>query len=363
MIGLKKKQENYLIKNTQVTELERHFSWNVASVIWFLTFLVAGIAAYLASSAWSLPGIAGIAALASPLILFATLLLARWEVVFIVIISTGLGSCLTLGSSCWTFLIFSAVGSIGGLMFQIAKEWERAVVLRLGKFKKIKGPGLFLVLPFIDTIARRIDLRIRVTDFAAETVLTRDSVPVTVDALCFWLVWDAEKAMLEVENYFEAVVLSSQTALRTAVSSNDLSTLLTNGEKFEDDVRKEVERKTTEWGITIQHVEITQIEIPDELEKAMSSVAQAEREGRARILLSEAEKEVARNLDEASRVYRENPAALRLKNLSVLQEGFKNGAGLVVVPSHLPEELGQDDVFGLKALNEMRGPKGKPNAP
>jgi len=256
------------------------------------------------------------------------------------------------------------VGGVGGPMFQIAKEWERAVILRLGKFHRVRGPGLFLLIPFVDAVARRIDLRIRVTDFAAETVLTRDAVPVTVDALCFWLVWDAEKAALEVENYFEAVVLSSQTALRTAVSSSDLTALLTDSEAFEEAVRKEVERKTTEWGVTIQHIEITQIKMPDALEEAMSSIARAEREKKARVLLSEAEKEVARNLDEASQTYKDNPVALRLKNLSVLQEGFKNGTGLVLVPSKLPDELGQDDVFGLKALNELHGTRGgKPAKP
>jgi regulator of protease activity HflC (stomatin/prohibitin superfamily) len=238
------------------------------------------------------------------------------------------------------------------------KEWERAIILRLGKFKKVKGPGLFLVWPFIDSVIRKVDLRIRVTDFAAETTLTLDSVPITVDALCFWLVWDAEKAILEVENYMEAVVLSSQTALRAAISSNDLTTLLSGGEKIEEEVRKQVDRKTTEWGITIQHIEITEIKIPEELQKALSYLAIAEREKKARILLSDAEIAVAQKLEEASRIYQNNQVALRLKNLSILQEGFKNGNSMVLVPSQLPEELNQDNVFGLKALNELNQAKG-----
>jgi regulator of protease activity HflC (stomatin/prohibitin superfamily) len=161
--------------------------------------------------------------------------------------------------------------------------------------------------------------------------------------------------------YVEAVVLSSQTALRAAISSNDLSTLLADGEKIEEEVRKQVDRKTTDWGITIQHIEITEIKIPDELQKAMSFLAQAEREKKARVLLSEAEKEIARKLDEAAQVYAENPIALKLKNLSILQEGFKNGNSMVLVPSGLPEDLNQDNIFGLKALSEVHAKRGQAN--
>jgi regulator of protease activity HflC (stomatin/prohibitin superfamily) len=280
-------------------------------------------------------------------------LLPRWETAFILLIATSAAAG-ALGPSGWRFLPAYWLAALVGPALQIVREWERAIVLRLGKMRKVRGPGLFVLFPLIDTVARKVDLRIRVTDFAAETTLTRDSVPVTVDALCFWLVWDAEKAILEVENYLEAVVLSSQTALRAAISSNDLSTLLADGEKIEEDVRKQVDSKTTEWGITVQHIEITEIIIPEELQRAMSQAAQAEREKKARVLLAEAEKQVAARLQEASGVYRDDPVALRLRNLAVLQEGFRKGNSMVLVPSQLPDELSREDVFGLKALRETR---------
>ncbi len=355
------KKQSYLIKNLQEWEPERHFAWNTVSVIWFLLFFAAGIS--LAAARGSLPDHVlktGLIFLSPIILLLATLLLSRWESLFIFIAVTSLWDAVRLESSALPFLMLYWIGCMG-LMFQTAKEWERVIVLRLGKFHKVKGPGLFILVPFIDAIAKRVDLRIRVTDFAAETTLTLDSVPVTVDALCFWLVWDAEKAVLEVENYVEAVVLSSQTALRAAISNNDLTTLLANGEKIEEEIRKQVDHKTTEWGITIQHIEATEIKIPAELQETMSHIAQAEREKRAHILLSEGEKEVAARLDEASRVYKENPIAMTLKKLGVLQDGFEKGNSMVLVPSRLPEEINEEDVFGLKALSELH--KAKPGSP
>jgi hypothetical protein len=198
---------NHLIKNMQVREPEHHFSWNVVSLIWFLVFYTAGIYVYLMRGFVPWYAVAGELNLAdlwllAPLfLLLVTLLLPRWDAAFIMLTITSLAVALPLGPAAWIFLSFYWMGGLTALMFQIAKEWERAIILRLGKFKQVKGPGIFLVLPFIDVVIKKVDLRIRVTDFAAETTLTRDSVPVTVDALCFWLVWDAEKAILEVENY------------------------------------------------------------------------------------------------------------------------------------------------------------------
>ncbi len=348
------KKQSYLIKNLQEWEPERHFTWNTVNVIWFLLSFAAGVS--LAAARESLPDLGietGLIFLSPLLLLLGTLLLARWELAFILIAATSLWAAAGLRSSAWLFLASYWIGGVG-LMFQMAKEWERVIVLRLGKFHKVKGPGLFLLVPFMDAIAKKVDLRIRVTDFAAETTLTRDSVPVTVDALCFWLVWDAEKAVLEVENYVEAVVLSSQTALRAAISNNDLTTLMANGEKIEEEIRQQVDRKTTEWGITIQHIEATEIKIPAELQETMSHIARAEREKKAHILLSEAEKEIAARLEEASRTYKENPIALSLKKLGVLQDAFEKGNSMVLVPSRLPEDLDEESVFGLKALSELR---------
>ncbi|MDR2521547.1 MAG: slipin family protein [Spirochaetaceae bacterium] len=220
-----------------------------------------------------------------------------------------------------------------------AAEWERAVVLRFGKFHKVKGPGLFIRLPFIDTVAEKIDIRIRVSDFSAQETLTLDSVTVTVDAVCFWHIWDPEKALLEVENYEEAVVLSAKTALRSAVSSHDLSAFLAHGELVETQIRGDVDRKTTDWGITIHHIEITDVQVPEELQDALSRKAQAERERAGRVLLADAEIEIARKLQEAVAVYAGDSTALRLKILSILNEGFKAGNSMMLVPNSVAEAL------------------------
>jgi regulator of protease activity HflC (stomatin/prohibitin superfamily) len=236
-------------------------------------------------------------------------------------------------------------------------EWERAIVLRLGRFHKVKGPGIFLLIPLIDRLAKIVDLRIRVTDFSAQETLTGDSVTVTVDALCFWLVWDPEKAILEVENYEDAVILSAKTALRNSVSSHDLSTFLEHGEIIQKQIQEEVDRKTTEWGITIQHIEITDIQIPEALQDSLSRLAAAEREKKSRILLAEAEIEIAKKLEAAVNIYAKNKPAMKLKILSILNEGLKAGNSMMLVPSSITEELKAKDIFGLEALAELRQKK------
>ncbi|MCL1958729.1 MAG: slipin family protein [Spirochaetes bacterium] len=245
------------------------------------------------------------------------------------------------------------------LTFCIRKnnEWERAIVLRFGKFQKVRGPGLFFLLPVIDHVAQTVDIRIRVSDFSAQKTLTGDSVTVDVDALCFWLVWDPQKAVLEVENYVDAVVLSSKTALRYAVSSNDLSTFLEHGDIIEKQIQEQVDKKTTDWGITVLHIEITDIQIPEPLQDSLSRVAQAEREKKGRILLAEAEIEIARKLEEAVRIYAANEPAMKLKILSILNEGLKAGNSMMLVPNSIAEELKTKDIFGLEALSEIKNKK------
>ena len=242
------------------------------------------------------------------------------------------------------------------LLFSIHKvdEWERAVVLRFGKFRKVKGPGLFFLIPLADRIAETVDIRIRVSDFSAQKTLSGDSVTVDVDALCFWLVWDPQKAVLEVENYVDAVVLSSKTALRYAVSSNDLSTFLERGDIIEKQIQEQVDKKTTEWGITVLHIEITDIQIPEPLQDSLSRVAQAEREKKGRILLAEAEIEIAKKLEEAISIYAKNEGTMKLKILSILNEGLKAGNSMMLVPNSIAEELKTKDIFGLQALNEIK---------
>ncbi|MDR2785973.1 MAG: slipin family protein, partial [Treponema sp.] len=233
--------------------------------------------------------------------------------------------------------------------------------LRFGRFHRVKGPGLFVLIPLADRTAQTVDLRIRVTDFSAQETLTRDSVTVTVDALCFWLVWDPEKAVLEVEKYEEAVVLSAKTALRNAISCHDLSTFLEHGEIIQKQIQEEVDRKTTEWGITIQHIEITDIQIPEELQDSLSRLAQAEREKKGRVLLAEAEIEIAKKLEEAVTIYAKNEPAMKLKILSILSEGLKAGNSMMLVPNSITEELKAKDIFGLEALTELRREKGEEN--
>jgi regulator of protease activity HflC (stomatin/prohibitin superfamily) len=233
-------------------------------------------------------------------------------------------------------------------------EWERGIVLRFGRFLRVKGPGLFFLVPLADRIVQTVDLRIRVTDFSAQETLTKDSVTVTVDALCFWLVWDPEKAVLEVEDYQNAVILSAKTALRNSISSHDLSTFLEHGEIIQKQIQEEVDKKTTEWGITIQHIEITDIQIPDALQGALSRIAQAEREKKGRILLAEAEIEIAGKLEEAVSIYIKNEPAMKLKILSILNEGLKAGNSMMLVPNSITEKLEANDIFGLEALAELR---------
>jgi len=242
------------------------------------------------------------------------------------------------------------------LTFCIRKnnEWERAIVLRFGKFQKVRGPGLFFLLPIADRVAQTVDIRIRVSDFSAQKTLTGDSVTVDVDAICFWLVWDPQKAVLEVENYIDAVVYSSKTALRNAVSSHDLSTFLERSDVIEKQIQEEVDKKTTDWGITVLHIEITDIQIPEPLQDSLSRVAQAEREKKGRILLAEAEIEIAKKLEEAISIYAKNEDAMKLKILSILNEGLKAGSSMMLVPNTITEELKTKDIFGLQALNEIR---------
>ena len=246
------------------------------------------------------------------------------------------------------------------LVFCIRKayEWERVIVLRFGKFHKVKGPGLFFLFPLIDNVTRIIDIRIRITDFYAQETLTGDSVTVNVDAFCFWLVWDPQKAALEVEDYEEAVALASKAALRNVISKNDLSTFLERGDLIEKQIQEEVERQTTEWGITVQYIEITDIQIPEELQDALSRVAQAEREKKGRVLLAEAEIEIAQKLEKAISIYAKDDSAMKLRILSILNEGLKTGNSMMLVPNSITEELKTKDIFGLKALSEIKKQKG-----
>ena len=362
MWPFRKEDEKPLIKNPPKSEWPKDFSVNSAGIALLLTFVLFAVAARLLAGAMPSP-IDFAAILAAPLCTTALVaLFPRWLVAAKLLIIVAIAAAVWRSAESGLMLAFAGAGVLVAPAVQKLEEWERAIVLRFGVFHRVRGPGLFLVIPFADRIARTVDLRIRVTDFAAETTLSKDSVTVTVDALCFWLVWDAEKAVCEVQDYEEAVVLSSKTALRNAVSKNDLSTFLEKGDEIEEQIRAEVDAKTTEWGITVQHIEITDIQIPDSLQDSLSRLAQAEREKKGRILLAEAEIEIAKKFEEAARIYATNETAMTLKSLSILNEGLKAGNSMMLVPNSITEELKSKDLFGLEALSETRrkaegGPK------
>jgi regulator of protease activity HflC (stomatin/prohibitin superfamily) len=233
---------------------------------------------------------------------------------------------------------------------KVVDQWEKAVVLRFGKFRGLRGPGVFWIIPVVDVISHLVDQRVRATDVTAESALTRDTVPVNVDAIVFWLVWDAQKAVLEVQSYFSAIFLSSQTALREAIGRHDLAEMITEREKLGQELAKILDEKTNPWGITVQSVEIRDVRIPSELEDAMSRRAQAERERQARIILGTAEAEIATLFAKASELYRENPTAMHLRAMNMLYEAIKEKGSMVIVPSSAVETMGLGGMLATTAL-------------
>ena len=240
---------------------------------------------------------------------------------------------------------------------RIARQWERAVILRLGRFKRMMGPGPFLVIPLIDTVYKYIDQRIRVTDFQAEQTLTADTVPVNVDAVVYWMVWDAEKAALEVQNYKEAVTYIAQTGLRDTIGKHQLADLLQNRDKIASALQEMLDEITNPWSITCQHVGIKDIIIPEALANAMSKQAQAERERQARVILGTAETEIARHFSHASREYQDNPVALQLRGMNMLFEGLKEKGSLVIVHSSALDSMNMGALSGMVALGKQESGK------
>ncbi len=233
---------------------------------------------------------------------------------------------------------------------RIANQWEKAVVLRMGKFGGLKGPGLFLIIPVIDRVAYFIDQRVRVTDFTAEETLTKDTVPTNVDAVVYWTVWDVEKAALEVQDYIMAVSYIAQTGLRDIIGQHELADLLQNREKIAEALQKNLDTHTNPWGITCQTVGIKDIVIPSGLTDAMSKQAQAERERQARIILGTAETEISEKFSKAAKNYQNDPVALQLRGMNMLFEGLKEKGSLIIVPSSALESMNLGAVGGLAAL-------------
>ncbi|GAB5476524.1 MAG: slipin family protein [Maribacter sp.] len=234
----------------------------------------------------------------------------------------------------------------------IADQWEKAVVLRMGKFNGLKGPGIFFIIPIIDQIDKYIDQRVRVTDFKAEQTLTKDTVPVNVDAVVYWTVWDVEKAALEVQEYERAIFYIAQTGLRDIIGKHELSDILQERDKIADDLQKVLDENTNPWGITCQTVGIKDIIIPQDLADAMSKEAQAERERRARVILGTAETEIAYKFSEASEQYKKNPVALHLRGMNMLFEGLKEKGSMVIVPSSALDSMNLGALGGLVSLSK-----------
>ena len=240
---------------------------------------------------------------------------------------------------------------------KVAAQWEKAVVLRLGKFHGLKGPGIFRIIPIVDTASSWIDHRVNVTPFSAEKTLTKDTVPVDVDAVLFWVVWDAEKAALEVADYKSAIAWSAQTALRDIIGRMMLADILVGRSAIDAELQRIIDERTTPWGVTVNSVEIRDIVIPQDLDDAMSRQAQAERERQARVILGESEKQIADSFAEASKAYIQNPTALHLRAMNMLFEGLKEKGALVIVPSSAVDTMNLGGLSGMVSLAQVTKPK------
>jgi regulator of protease activity HflC (stomatin/prohibitin superfamily) len=251
----------------------------------------------------------------------------------------------------------SLLGTYLLIAVKIASQWEKAVVLRLGIFHGLSGPGLFWIIPIVDTIPEWIDHRVMVTPFSAEKTLTKDTVPVDVDAVLFWMVWDAEKAALEVESYRNAISWAAQTALREIIGQMNLADILVGRARMDEDLQQIIDERTTPWGVTVQSVEIRDIVIPQELEDAMSRQAQAERERQARVILGESEEQIADSFAEASKAYANNPTALHLRAMNMLFEGLKEKGAMVIVPSSAVDTMNLGALSGIVSLAQNAAEK------
>lgn len=282
----------------------------------------------------------------------------KWFNPFSIMVFIIFGSIfIAIGVLEYIHYIWAIAGGIISLFLasciQVADQWEKAVLLRLGKFIGLRGPGIFFIIPIIDRVDSFIDQRVRVTDFSAEKTLTKDTVPVNVDAVVYWTVWDAEKAALEVRKYIKAVTYVAMTALRDIIGKHELADLLKNRDKIAKELQQIMDEHTNPWGISCQNVGIKDIVIPAALSDAMSKQAQAERERQARIILGTAETEISEKFASAAENYRDNPIALQLRGMNMLFEGLKEKGSLIIVPSSALESMNLGAIGGLAALSDQ----------
>jgi regulator of protease activity HflC (stomatin/prohibitin superfamily) len=236
------------------------------------------------------------------------------------------------------------IGILAGLYLlnaiKVVRQWEKVALLRVGHYVGLRGPGIFFIVPVLETLSPYVDQRVRVTSVTAESTLSRDTVPVDVDAIVFWLVWNAEKAILEVENYLDAITMGAQTALRESIGRHELAQMITERETLGRELQRILDEKTNPWGITVQSVEVRDVRIPQGLQDAMSRQAQAERERQARIILGQAETEISESFVRAAEAYSQNPTALHLRAMNMLYEAIKERGSMVIVPSSAVETMG-----------------------
>jgi len=272
---------------------------------------------------------------------------------FVIFAAAGLGLTTMLGNRL-PLIVGLLVGVYLLFSIKVADQWEKVAVLRLGRFVGLRGPGWFHMFPIVDTLSRYVDQRVRTANVTAESTLTRDTVPVNVDAIVFWMVWNAEKSILEVQDFVQAITMSAQTGLRESIGRHELAQMITERESLGRELQRILDEKTTPWGITVQSVEIRDVRIPQALEDAMSRQAQAERERQARIILGQAETEIAEKFEQAATVYQENPVALHLRAMNMLYEAIKERGSMVIVPSSAVETMGLGGSLATAAL--AKGP-------
>jgi len=280
-----------------------------------------------------------------------------------VVVLVGLGVLAILAGYVVPGAALFAAAVIVFAALKMAQQWERAVVLRAGRFLAVRGPGLFGIIPILDNVAAVIDTRLRTTQFIAERTLTRDTVPVDVDAIIFWIVLDAKRAALEVVSYGEAIAWAAQTSLRERIGAADLAMLLSNRKAMDEELRDTIHAKTADWGIDVRSVEIRDVKIPVALQDAMSRQAQAERERQARVILGTAEAEIAHSFVEAARTYADNPVALHLRGMNMLYESVKERGSTIIVPSSAVDSMNLGGVAGLTALAQARNVAARDEGP
>ena len=270
-------------------------------------------------------------------------------------------ACLAIGAAITAVLqtpAFVIAGAAAGIYLvfaiKVADQWEKMAVLRFGRYIGLRGPGLFHIVPIIDSVSRSVDQRVRVANVSAESTLTRDTVPVNVDAIVFWMVWNAEKSILEVQDFEQAITLSAQTALRESIGRHELHQMVAEREMLGHELQRILDEKTNSWGITVQSVEIRDVQIPSQLQDAMSREAQAERERRARTILGLAETEISDSFARAAATYRDNPVALHLRAMNMLYEAIKEKGSMVIVPSSAVETMGLGGALATASLGGAR---------